>query len=72
MPRCPRCRRQIDHLIKWVIHPTLHQVDEARLTERGAERRIGNGVAGYYCPNCDHLITVLEDRAIAFLKGGGS
>jgi hypothetical protein len=71
MPKCPRCHRDIDHLIyttkEWISAEFLI-VDGNPEYRNWKEGDIDENTETFFCPECGGYITCDEDEAKDFLQ----
>ncbi|GAH03182.1 unnamed protein product [marine sediment metagenome] len=70
MPKCPKCKADIDHLH---FYETKHYDSEVEMVD-GRLVHSNEGIysegKSYDCPKCDEELCCDDDRAIELLKGG--
>ena len=73
MPKCPKCGKEIDHLIHYGYY--LMKAD-FRIDKDGDKvyenwydfGDMKEGTEEYYCPECKQVLFKTEDEAIKFLR----
>lgn len=70
MPECPKCGKEIDHLINRVVEIHFYRLraveGNAEYDDMGTTETTGEGE--YCCPECDMDLLFDEAEALAFLQ----
>ena len=73
MPKCPRCREEVDHVI--LIQTKIKRREFKIYADKEEEVQTIQPFSGeterYYCPKCNVQIFYTESEAKEFLRGKG-